>query len=136
MEGVVGSIILGLAGVVMLGIAWFTWKNTKQFISSARQVQGTVIRMVTDIEGASAPVFKFTAHNGDVIEVQDKIYTTPAGYEVGQTVQILYDPQYPDQARVNKSGNLYFTPMLLGGMGAFCVLLACVLLVYSIVQMF
>jgi hypothetical protein len=136
MEGVFAAIILGIAGLVMLGFAYFNWTSTKQFAATARQVQGTVIRMVDDSEGASAPVFKFTAQNGDVLEVQEKIYRTPAGYEVGQTVQILYDPERPDQARLSKPGNLYFMPMLFGGMGALSVLLACVLLAYAIVQLF
>lgn len=136
MEGVFASLILVVAGLVSLGFAYFSWTRTKQFAAIARRVQGTVIRMVTDSEGASAPVFKFTAQNGDGIEVQEKIYRIPAGYQVGQTVQILYDPQNPDQARMSKSGSLYFTPILLGGMGAVSVLLGCGLLVYSIVRMF
>ena len=111
------SIALGFVGVVLLGIASFLWMRTKQFVATARSVKGTVINMLKDSEGASAPVFKFTASNGDVIEKRDTMYSTPPAHKVGDIVDILYDPNNPQSARVVKSSNLYFAPILLAIMG-------------------
>ena len=111
------SIALGFVGVVLLGIAYFLWRRTREFVAAARPVKGTVISMLRDSEGASAPVFKFTASNGDVIEKRDTIYSTPAAHKVGDIVDILYDPNNPQNARVMKSSNLYFAPILLAVMG-------------------
>jgi len=111
------SIALGFVGVVLLGIAYFLWMRTKEFIATARPVKGTVINMLRDSEGASAPVFKFTASNGDVIEKRDTMYSTPPAHKVGDIVDILYDPNNPQSARVVKSSNLYFAPILLAVMG-------------------
>jgi len=36
---------------------------------------------------------------------------------VGQTINVLYDPDDPQKARINKWFNLYFVPMLLGFLG-------------------
>ena len=111
------SIALGFVGVVLLGIAYFLWMRIKEFISTARPVKGTVISMLRDSNGASAPVFKFTASNGDVIEKRDTMYSTPPAHKVGDIVDILYDPNNPQSARVVKSSNLYFAPILLAVMG-------------------
>ncbi|HUE98684.1 MAG TPA: DUF3592 domain-containing protein [Anaerolineales bacterium] len=111
------SIALGLVGLLLLAIGYFLWKGTKEFVDQARPVKGTVIRIVSDSEGASAPVFKFTASNGGVIEKQEKVYSSPPGYQVGQTVDILYDPGNPHGARLAKTSSLYFAPILLAVMG-------------------
>jgi len=113
----IASVALGFVGVILLGIAYFLWMRTKAFMATARPVKGTVISMLTDSEGASAPVFKFTASNGDVIEKRDTMYSTPPAHKVGDIVDILYDPNDPQNARVAKSSSLYFAPILLAVMG-------------------
>ena len=113
----IASIILGFVGVVLLGIAFFLWTRTREFVATARPVKGTVIRLVRDSEGASAPVFKFVASNGDAIEKHDTMYSNPPAHKVGDVVDILYDPNNPQGARVAKSSNLYFAPILLAVMG-------------------
>jgi hypothetical protein len=113
----IASIALGFVGLLLLSIAFFLWRRTREFVASARSVKGTVIRMVSDSEGASAPLFKFTASNGDTIEKQDTIYSNPPSYRVGDVVDILYDPNHPQSARVAKSSGLYFAPILVGVMG-------------------
>jgi len=113
----IASIILGLVGLVLLGIAFFLWMRMREFVVTARAVKGTVIRMVSDSEGASAPVFKFTASNGDVIEKRETMYSNPPAHKVGDVVDILYDPNDPQSARVAKTSGLYFAPILLAVMG-------------------
>ena len=113
----VASIILGLVGLVLIGIAFFLWVRTREFIASARPVKGTVIGMDSDSEGASAPVFKFTALNGDIVEKHETMYSNPPAHRVGDVVDILYDPNDPQHARIAKKSNLYFAPILLAVLG-------------------
>jgi hypothetical protein len=111
------SIALGLVGLILWGIAFFMWTRTREFIVTARSGKGTVIRMVSDSEGAYAPVFKFTASNGDSIEKQETVYSNPPSHAVGDVIDILYDPNHPQTARVAKTSNLYFAPILLAVIG-------------------
>ena len=111
------DVVLGFVGLVLIGIAYFLWLRTKEFIAQARPVKGTVIGMVSDSEGAFAPVFKFTASNGDVIEKQETVYSKPASHKVGEIIDILYDQNNPQAARIAKTSSLYFTPVLLAVMG-------------------
>lgn len=111
------SIIFGFVGLILIGIAYFLWMRMRAFIATARSTKGTVIRLVSDSEGAVAPVFKFTASNGDVIEQEDKIFSNPPAHRLGEFVDILYDPNNPRNARVAKKTNLYFAPILLAVLG-------------------
>lgn len=113
----VASIALGFVGLILLGIAFFLWTRTREFAASARPARATVVRLVSDSEGAVAPVFKFTASNGDVIEKHDGVYSSPPAYELGHVVDILYDPNHPQGARIAKTTSLYFAPLLLAVLG-------------------
>lgn len=111
------SIALGLVGVILLGIAFFLWTRTRAFVAAAKPVKGTVTRLVGDSEGAYAAVFKFVASNGDVIEKHDGMYSNPPAHKVGDVVDVLYDPNNPQGARIAKSSSLYFAPILLCVLG-------------------
>ena len=111
------SIALGFVGLILLGTAFFLWTRTKEFVAGARPARATVVRLVSDSEGAVAPVIKFTASNGDVIEKHDGMYSTPPEYEVGNVVDILYDPNHPQSARIARTTSLYFAPILLAVLG-------------------
>ena len=114
------TMIMGLVGGILVLIGFVILMRTRSFMASAQQTKGTVIRMVSSSgsDGISyAPVFQFKSINGATIEVAEKLYSNPPQFKTGQEVDILYDPQDPQHARVNKGFNLYFTPALLGGMG-------------------
>ncbi len=116
------GIMFGLVGGLLFVIGVFLFMRTRMFISSSQEVKGTVTRMLSSFgsEGGTvyAPVFKFTTIQGQVIEVEEKVYSSPPGFSVGEVVDILYDPQNPGNARAKKWSSLYFTPLLLSGMGA------------------
>ncbi len=116
------GIVFGLVGGLLFVIGIFLFIRTRAFISSSQEVKGTVIRMLSSSgsEGGTvyAPVFKFTTIQGQVMEVEEKVYSSPPGFSVGEVVDILYDPQNPGNARAKKWSSLYFVPLLLSGMGA------------------
>lgn len=113
----IASIALGFAGLVLIGIALFLWSRTREFVASARSTKGTVVRLVSDSEGAVAPVFKFTGTNGEVIEKQDGMYSSPSLYQEDSPVDNLYDPDNPRNARIARTSDLYFAPILLAVLG-------------------
>jgi hypothetical protein len=134
------GIVFGLVGSLLFVIGVFLWIRTRAFVSSSQEVKGTVIRMLSTSgsEGGTvyAPVFKFTTIQGKVIEVEEKVYSSPAGFSVGEVVDILYDPQNPGNARAKKWFSLYFTPLLLSGMGAIFACIGLVLLIVKVIGLF
>jgi hypothetical protein len=132
------GIVFGLVGGLLFVIGVFLFIRTRMFISSSQEVKGTVIRMLSSSgsEGGTvyAPVFKFTTIQGQVMEVEEKVYSSPPGFSVGEVVDILYDPQNPGNARAKKWSSLYFVPLLLSGMGAVFGGIGLVLLVFKVID--
>jgi hypothetical protein len=134
------GIVFGLVGALLFVIGVFLFIRTRAFISSSQEVKGTVIRMLSSSgsEGGTvyAPVFKFTTIQGQVIEVEEKVYSSPPGFSVGEVVDMLYDPKNPGNARAKKWSSLYFVPLLLTGMGAIFGGIGVVLLVVKVIGLF
>lgn len=118
--GIVFSLVGGL--LAMIGV--FLFIRTRIFISKAQKVKGTVIQMVYSRSSSSsgggggyAPVYQFRTVDGQTIVMHDSLSSNPPQFQVGQEIDILYDPANPQKARINKWMNLYFVSLLLGGMG-------------------
>ncbi len=134
------GIVFSLVGLLLVAIGVFLLVRTRTFISTAQETKGTVIRMLSSSgsEGGTvyAPVFQFTTIQGQSIEVEEKVYSSPPQCSQGQVVDILYDPQDPSRARVKKWSSLYFVPLLLGGMGIAFGGIGIVLLIFKVIDLF
>ena len=118
--GIVFSIVGGL--LALIGV--FLLIRTRIFIGKAQEVKGTVMQMVYSRSSSSsgsgggyAPVYQFKTLDGQSIVIQDSLSSNPPRFQVGQEIDVLYEPGNPQKARINKWMNLYFVPVLLGGMG-------------------
>jgi hypothetical protein len=133
------GIVFSLVGGLLLVVGVFLFIRTRAFVSSSQETKGTVIRMLSSSgsEGGTvyAPVFKFTTIQGQVIEVEEKVYSSPPGFSVGEVVDILYDPKNPGNARPKKWSSLYFVPLLLSGLGAVFGGIGVVVLVVKIINL-
>src|SRR3990172_9867487 len=115
------GIVFSLVGGLLALIGVFLFIRTRIFIGKAQEVKGTVIQMVyshsSEGGGGYAPVYQFKTLDGQTIVIQDSLSSNPPRFQVGQEIDILYEPGNPQKARINKWMNLYFVPVLLGGMG-------------------
>jgi hypothetical protein len=117
--------MFGLVGGLLVVVGLFFFLRTRNFLAKAQEAKGTVIEMVyrrtssadSSSGGGYAPVYQFETADKRRIIKQDGLATNPPGYQVGQTIDILYDPENPEKASVNRWMNLYFVPALLGGLG-------------------
>ena len=117
------GIVFSLVGGLLALIGVFLFIRTRVFIGKAQEVKGTVIQMVysrsssSNSGGGYAPVYQFRTLDGQNIVVQDSLSSNPPRFQVGQEIDVLYESGNPQKARINKWMNLYFMPVLLGGMG-------------------
>ncbi len=70
-----------------------------------------------------------------LLKLQKKLYSNPPEFQTGQVVDILYDPQDPGRARVKKWSTLYFTPLLLAGIGIIFGCIGMVLLIFKLIDL-
>ena len=132
------GIVFPLVGLLLVAISVFIFVRTRSFIGSSQEVKGKVVRNVyrsSSDGGGYAPVFGFTTIDGRYVEVEDKLESNPPQFREGEVLDILYDPQNPSRARVKKWMNLYFTPLLLGGMGVIFGGVGVILLIFEILDL-
>lgn len=132
------GIAFSLIGGVMALIAVFLFVRTRMFISNAQEVKGTVIRMMyshsSEGGGGYSPVYQFKTIEGRLVEKQDSLSSNPPMFTEGQTIDVLYEPANPENARIKKWMSLYFLPLLLGGMGLIFGGIGVVLLIFRLLD--
>ena len=112
-------IFLGI-GCLMLVISVLLWISTKRFIARAATTHGTVVELIEsrDNDGSTwKPVVRYQAPDGQVITYTANFSSNPPAYDVGETVEVMYAPDDPQDVKIRGFMSLWFAPTLLGGMG-------------------
>jgi hypothetical protein len=107
-------------GVGLLVACTATFVHTERFVAGAERATGTVIDLSreTDSEGTVTfnPVVRFTTADGRTVQfVSSSGSSSPA--EVGDSVDVLYDPDDPRDAQLSGFFDLWLFPLVFGGLG-------------------
>jgi hypothetical protein len=129
MENMVLNGFTGIA-VLMLLIAAISTFRAIATITSQKSAPGRVVDMVVRREYENVqdrivreyyfPVVEFTADDGRRRSVQTSIGSDSPGYEKGDEVTVLYDPQHPLDAQIKSFGSsamLWILPGITGILG-------------------
>jgi hypothetical protein len=124
--GIIGGPLIILFG---LGIAYFGWSaraRTLDFIADSSRAAGSVVEMQTrqDSEGDTLfyPVVEFTTADGEIVRFRSSTGSNPPRFEVGEEVEVLYDPLLPENARVSSFVDLWLFPTILLAFGGIFLL--------------
>lgn len=105
---------------MLLVAAAATLLHTMRFVQRAETATGTVIDVSqkTDSEGAVAfyPVVRFTTAEGRTVEFVSSSGSSSSG-SVGDRVEVLYDPDHPQDAQLSGFFDLWLWPLVLGPLG-------------------
>ena len=132
------GIIFAIVGAALLVIGVVVFSRTRRFLATAVSAQGTVLEMIQrtskDREGAVstvwAPRVRFSA-SGQTIEFESKVGSSPPRYKEGDTLEVKYDPQDPNNARVAAGSSMWLVPVLLGGIGVVFLILGLALAIFA-----
>jgi Protein of unknown function (DUF3592) len=94
--------------------------RSEVFLHRSIASEGTVIRLVADHDETVhyAPVFAYTARDGQKFVVQSNITSAPPEFSVGQKVPILYDSVHPERVRIAAHGQIHGLEETFGLIGA------------------
>lgn len=116
--------MFAFAGSLFGVIAFNSWTATYRIVHQGVQTQGTVIenrhKPVKGLETRTtslAPVVRFLTAGGTPVVYYSQTYTTPASFQVGETVDIWYLPDDPQQATLNGL-DAWIIPVVFGIFGA------------------
>jgi hypothetical protein len=95
---------LGIGCVIWSAISYI---RINRFLRECIETRGEVIRLERSTGSAEfggtdyAPVFQFQTASGESITVTSDVAGTPAGFTVGQSVRVRYDPTKPSDAKIH-----------------------------------
>lgn len=121
LPGIIGGPI---AVVIGLGIGYFGWNMrtaTQEFVDASESADGVVVQLDTvrnsDDDILYHPVVEFTTTAGEVVEYRSATGSNPPGLDVGEQVEVYYDPDLPTNAKINSFVDLWMfsTIMLIFG---------------------
>lgn len=113
--------IVNLIGIGLLGGAYYLYQSTQDFLGTALSAQGTVVELVRSRSRDSttyAPVVNFTTNEGKTISFTSTTSSNPPSYTEGETVQVFYQADRPEAAKINGFFSLWGGTLILGGIGA------------------
>lgn len=116
----VGWAVLLLA-LLVLGAGLYYGYESWQLVERGRSVTGTVVdfhERVSDEDQqvTVAPVVEFRI-DGRAYRFVSAAYRNRPASAIGAEVDVLYDPASPEQARLNRSGDLWGIPLAMVGVG-------------------
>ena len=107
---------LFFAGFCLWGVyaASISWKLENEGVTTT----GTVVRLEESdsAEGGCcvySPVIEFTASDDQKYTFEGGNASDPPAYDVGEMVNIIYDPKEPDTAQINKWTERWLFPILI-----------------------
>ena len=107
--------------LVVIGAAFAV--NTHFFLQRAIPGKGTIVKLIErrsdDGDTLYAPVFTFTDAKGKSHKVFSSVASFPPIGDVGDEIDVLYDQNYPEEAKINRFFNLWGVSAVLSGGGAF-----------------
>ncbi len=118
--------IIFCGAVPILLVAAGMWAYNLFLVLRYEKASGTVVGYDTQRggkgSGSQAEIVEFQLPNGEKVTFTDKAYLNRLILWGGQTVSVLYDPNQPTRARVNKFSTLYLLPIVLTLVGAGIIL--------------
>jgi Protein of unknown function (DUF3592) len=112
--------ILIAAGVGAMVLGAHLYRTTNVFLAKALPATGRVVDLVANHSSNSwtyAPVVEFEAE-GRKYRFKDSVSSNPPSYRPGDVVKVLYDPDGPRNARIDRGRWNLAIPLLVSAVGA------------------
>jgi len=116
----IGGIFASLGLVFVAGAAWFFLAD-RSFAAAGERAPGTVIEMIgsRDSDGGHTykPVVEFRDAAGRRHVFTSNVSSSPPQHSVGESVEVIYAPDSPDEAVIDSFVDRFLLPLILGGLG-------------------
>ena len=120
-----------LFGAVMLAGTFYLSQDTRAFLASAVQAEGTVIELVRSHK-TYRPVIRFTDRHDQTVEFTSSAGSNPPSYAVGEKVAVLYLPEKPHTAEIDDFFMIWGGLIILGILGVVFFLIGAGLFIASL----
>ncbi len=119
-NSLLGGTIFTFLGVLFIGIGGFIWHGNTQFQQRALVTKGRVIDMRasrSDDGTVYYPVVSYRLQDGALRQLESSVGTNPPRFQVGDEVEVLYDPQKISDVRLKADVEFAVIPIVFIGVG-------------------
>ena len=106
-----------LVGIGLLAASAFLACRTSTFIHTSRTALGRVVELEGNRRGRYVTVFTFPDASGQIRTARTKSAQNPPTHPIGATVEVLFQPTNPEDARIRSFKTLWDIPTFLAGFG-------------------
>ncbi len=99
-----GDLLFSAVGVLFAGLGFHSYRSTRAFLARAHRVPGVVVDLSWSRSrngGTYHPVLRFQTLDGRTVQATSDVGSRPAPARPGQAVTVLYDPENPQEARLD-----------------------------------
>jgi len=116
--------VLVVIGAVLSGASYYFYTSTTEFLETAKRTEGIVVKLLQEQDGENnsttyRPVFEFTDESGKDHVIESGTSSNPPAFKKGETVEILYAPASPEDAKINSFFSLWGISLIFGIVGGF-----------------
>jgi hypothetical protein len=115
-----GYMILGVLGILLLAIAIALFFAENAFLARSISATGTVVDFHvdnTDEPPSYCPIVEFATQDGRTVRYETEVCTSPRSKNIGDPVEVKYDPQNPKSVQTASLWGEYIWPLVLGLVG-------------------
>ena len=141
---IVVYVFLVLGILQLIGAFWF-YQNTQTFLKEATATEGSVVELVRRQASRSrpgrnvspsrafvyAPKVEFKDYSGQVVTFTSNAASNPPRYSVGDTLEVLYEVDAPEKARIHSFFSLWGVSLIFFVMGLSFSLISSLFIVLS-----
>jgi hypothetical protein len=113
--------IFSLVGLILLTVCGTIYYYEQQFLNKAITSTGVVTQLgeSRSSKGSSTyyPIVEFTDQTGKKTIFSSSYSSSPPAYEVGETVEVLYEPGKPSQAEIKGFFSQWLAALITGFLG-------------------
>lgn len=115
-------------GILLAGIGGLLWQNEIEFQGRALSTKGKVVSLISFRSSSSRgyvyrPVVRYSLPNGTTSEMESSAASNPPRFQVGDAVEVLYDPNNVTDARLKADMDFPIIQIVFMGMGSIFVLI-------------
>lgn len=129
--GLIAGPFVMVLGAILLLVGWGWYGKTAEWTKAAGTATGTIVEMKqhqsTSNSGSTnimyQPVIEFKTDTGEVVTYTDPTSTSSPRHQIGDQIEILYNRDFPTDARENNFLSLHLPDTILMGMGGLFIVM-------------
>ena len=123
-------------GILLAGIGGLLWQNEIEFQGRALSTKGKVVSLISSAAGTGVrrttvyrPVVRYRLPSGETGEIESNVTSNPPFAQVGDAVEVLYDPNNSKDVRLKADLESPDTQIMFIGFGGIFLLVGGIVMV-------